>query len=166
MFRHLINIYRERNLDLQFDAIHVDLESSVHVAIKAVFQDTQIKACCFHLTQAWHRKLASQLITKTKILRLAAGSKCFSQCQPFRQMKLKTALLKFSQTKHPQKKQQKNLLNTSWITTSQPTPSFLHTSGRMQGWEVPLQMPVNLSIATLVIISRATVQTPSFSQKD
>ena len=42
MFRHLINIYRERNLDLQFDAIHVDLESSVHVAIKAVFQDTQI----------------------------------------------------------------------------------------------------------------------------
>ena len=39
------------------------------------------------------RKLASQLITKTKILRLAAGSKCFSQCQPFRQMKLKTALL-------------------------------------------------------------------------
>ncbi|GFS00886.1 hypothetical protein ElyMa_002825300 [Elysia marginata] len=57
MFRHLINIYRERNLDLQFDAILVDLESSVHVAIKAVFQDTQIKACCFHLTQAWYRQI-------------------------------------------------------------------------------------------------------------
>ena len=57
MFRHLINIYRERHLDLQFDAIHVDLESSVHVAIKAVFQDTQIKACCFHLTQAWYRQI-------------------------------------------------------------------------------------------------------------
>ena len=57
MFRHLINIYRERNLDLQFDAIHVDLESSVHVAIRAVFQDTQIKACCFHLTQAWYRQI-------------------------------------------------------------------------------------------------------------
>ena len=57
MFRHLINIYRERNMDLQFDAIHVDLESSVHVAIKAVFQDTQIKAWCFHLTQAWYRQI-------------------------------------------------------------------------------------------------------------
>ena len=57
IFRHLINIYRERNLDLQFDAIHVDVESSVHVAIKAIFQDTQIKACYFHLTHALYRQI-------------------------------------------------------------------------------------------------------------
>ena len=87
MFRHLINIYRKRNLDLQFDDIHVDLESSVHVAIKAVFKilRSKLAASILHMPGTGRsRKMASQLITKTRILRLASGSKCFSQCQPFR----------------------------------------------------------------------------------
>ena len=99
MFGHLINIYRERNLDLQFDAIHVDLDQVLMLLLKLFFKilRSKLAAPILHRPGTGRsRKLASQLITKTKILRLAAGSICFSQCQLFRQMKLKTALLKFS----------------------------------------------------------------------
>ncbi|KAK3738267.1 hypothetical protein RRG08_039677 [Elysia crispata] len=54
MLRH---ICREKNVSLHSEFFHFDLEDAMLSSCGHVFPDAKIKACNFHVGQAWHRKL-------------------------------------------------------------------------------------------------------------
>ncbi|KAK3798759.1 hypothetical protein RRG08_005389 [Elysia crispata] len=139
------------------DAIHVDLEDQVFMLLlKLFFKILRFKACCFHLTQAWYRADPEKLASPADYYKEQKDSetgrlwlKMFFAMPALQADEVENCFTEVLIAQAPtEEAAEKFCLITSWITTSQPTPSFLHTSGRMQGWEVPLQMPVNLSIAT------------------
>ncbi|GFS11795.1 hypothetical protein ElyMa_004843300 [Elysia marginata] len=54
MLRHMC---REKNVSLHSEFFHFDLEDAMLSSCGHVFPDAKIKACNFHVGQAWHRKL-------------------------------------------------------------------------------------------------------------
>ena len=57
MFKHLLDSCARYNLSLNVSYIHFYFEVAVHDAAKEFCPDVSIKACQFHLSQAWYRKI-------------------------------------------------------------------------------------------------------------
>ena len=57
MFKHLLDSCARYNLSLNVSYIHFDFEVAVHDAAKEFWPDVSIKACQFHLSQTWYRKI-------------------------------------------------------------------------------------------------------------
>ncbi|GFR65073.1 gamma-tubulin complex component [Elysia marginata] len=57
MSRILKSTCERYGLNININTLHVDFETSVTNAVKELFPATQIKGCCFHLGQAWWRKI-------------------------------------------------------------------------------------------------------------
>ncbi|KAE9521938.1 hypothetical protein AGLY_017672 [Aphis glycines] len=56
-FKYIQNKCNEKNLTFNPKNVTVDFEISIHNAILSVWPSTNIIGCCFHLTQAWYRKI-------------------------------------------------------------------------------------------------------------
>ncbi|KAE9525471.1 hypothetical protein AGLY_014271 [Aphis glycines] len=56
-FKYIQNKCNEKRLTFNPKNVTVDFEISIHNAILSVWPSTNIIGCCFHLTQAWYRKI-------------------------------------------------------------------------------------------------------------
>lgn len=59
MFTHLKSACSEIGCNLNITYLHLDFEMAVHEAARSIWQTVTIKACQFHLGQAWYRKIQS-----------------------------------------------------------------------------------------------------------
>ena len=64
MFQHLIDACTENELSLNPSCLHLDFEISVHEAAKHFCPNVSVKACQFHLSKAWYRKIQSLGLAK------------------------------------------------------------------------------------------------------
>jgi len=57
MIQYLIDACTDNELSLNPSCLHLDFEISVHEAAKHFCPSVSVKACQFHLSQAWYRKI-------------------------------------------------------------------------------------------------------------
>ncbi|KAK3761435.1 hypothetical protein RRG08_061105 [Elysia crispata] len=95
MLRHMC---REKNVSLHSEFFHFDLEDAMLSSCGHVFPDAKIKACNFHVGQAWHRKLqqiglAAEFQSNSETSTWLKSFFGLPALDPHEMMKLKTALL-------------------------------------------------------------------------
>lgn len=64
MFQYLKSACQDHDLNLTPNSIHLDFEIATHEAAKQIWPNVCVKACQFHLSQAWYRKIQSLGLTK------------------------------------------------------------------------------------------------------
>jgi len=66
MFQHLVHSCSQVGVDLKIAVLHLNFEISIHEAVRSgsVWPNVIIKACRFHLGQAWYRKIQNHGLSK------------------------------------------------------------------------------------------------------
>ena len=80
MFRHLTEACTNFDVTLNITYLHLDFEIAVHEVAVARWPNVIIKACQFHLSQAWLRKIQNLGLSteyKKDDSEIAAWLKCF-----------------------------------------------------------------------------------------
>jgi hypothetical protein len=57
MFQHLVQSCPQSEVNIDISVLHLDFEIAVDVAVLSIWPNVLIKACQFHLGQAWYRKI-------------------------------------------------------------------------------------------------------------
>ena len=57
MFQHLVQSCPQSEVNIDISVLHLDFEIAVHEAVLSIWPNVLIKACQFHLGQAWYRKI-------------------------------------------------------------------------------------------------------------
>ena len=63
MLGHLQDACSTRDISILFTTMHLDLEQAMHSAVRQFWPHVIIKACQFHVRQAWYRKIQSLGLT-------------------------------------------------------------------------------------------------------
>ena len=64
MFQQLVHSCSQVGVDLKIAVRHLEFEIAVHEAVRSVWPNVIIKACQFHLGQAWYRKIQNLGLSK------------------------------------------------------------------------------------------------------
>jgi hypothetical protein len=57
MFQHLVQSCPQFGVNFDISVLHLDFEIAVLEAVLSIWPNVLIKACQFHLGQAWYRKI-------------------------------------------------------------------------------------------------------------